>query len=249
MPLLNSNSTGKTDKTSVSVKVEDFVRKAVYEGRLHPRERIIEGDLAHRLGVSRGTVREAVLRLERDGLVVTTPRRGTFIRDISVQDIRVVFRMRGKLEGLCVRYMREAKRPETEAVLREALRKLKAAAAANDNQQLFYADMELHYTVWKLSEQPQLYRTLNAVVSPFIFQIARIYEAKFPVKSIFEGHKRYVDIILKTPLDRVERAVEQYFQRLLRDLALPADDLAPRSDQEGWLPQQLWTGPFEGRGI
>ena len=52
--------------------------------------------LAQELKVSRGPVREALLRLERDGLVVTTLARGTFIRDISLAEIDVIFRMRAK---------------------------------------------------------------------------------------------------------------------------------------------------------
>ena len=64
-------------------RVEAHLRKAIFAGKLRPRQRIIEGDLADELSVSRGPVREALLRLERDGLVVTTSRRGTFIRDIA----------------------------------------------------------------------------------------------------------------------------------------------------------------------
>ena len=90
-----------------SKRVEAHLRKAIHAGKLRPRQRIIEEDLARELKVSRGPVREALLRLERDGLVVTTSRRGTFIRDISLAEIGVIFRMRAKLESLCVRYMRE----------------------------------------------------------------------------------------------------------------------------------------------
>src|SRR5947199_5295065 len=115
-------------KLSASQRVEHHIKKAIYSGALRPRERIIEEDIASRLKCSRGPVREALLRLERDGLVVTIPRRGTFIHDISAESIDVVFQIRGKLEGLCVRYMREDMRPKDEAILRERLKKMKVAA-------------------------------------------------------------------------------------------------------------------------
>src|SRR6202165_5170034 len=114
-----------------SKRVEHHLRRAIHAGRLRPRQRIIEEDLARELGVSRGTVREAWLRLERDGLVVTTSRRGTFIRDISLQEIGVIFRMRAKLEGLCVHYMRENPSVDPPELLNRALKKLKAAATKN----------------------------------------------------------------------------------------------------------------------
>src|SRR5947207_15907737 len=119
------SSTEEGRIVSASKRVEAHLRKAIYAGKLLPRQRIIEEDLAQELKVSRGPVREALLRLERDGLVVTTSRRGTFIRDISLAEIDVIFRMRAKLEGLCVRYMREGQSNEPEALLGRALKKLK----------------------------------------------------------------------------------------------------------------------------
>src|SRR5438093_11966611 len=110
--------TGTDQKLSASQRVELHIKKAIYAGELRPRERVIEEDIAHRLHCSRGPVREALLRLERDGLVVTLPRRGTFIHDISRESIDVVFRIRGKLEGLCVRDMAQSATPKEELALR-----------------------------------------------------------------------------------------------------------------------------------
>jgi len=216
MTMSKSNLPKRADKISATQEVENYLRQAVYEGRLKPRERIIEEDVARHLTVSRGTVREALLRLERDGLVVTTPRRGTYIRDISPEEVGVVFSIRGKLEGLCVCYMREVMTPETTAVLHDALRKIRKALAANDDEQFFYADMEFHRAIWKLSGQPQLLRTLNLVVNPFIFMIARTYSSRLPIAERFQNHKDYLAMILKTPPDRVQRKVERYYERLYR---------------------------------
>src|SRR6516162_9247808 len=127
--------TEKDRKLSATQRVERHIKKALYSGELRPRERIIEEDIAARLRCSRGPVREALLRLERDGLVVTVPRRGTFIHDISSESIDVVFRIRGKLEGLCVRYMREEMGPKEERVLFERLGKIKEAALNGDDEE------------------------------------------------------------------------------------------------------------------
>jgi DNA-binding GntR family transcriptional regulator len=226
-------------KTSASQKVETYIKRAIYDGHLHPRERIIESDLADRLGVSRGTVREALLRLERDGLVVTTSRRGTFIRDISPQEIRVIFSMRGKLEGLCVRYMREAMRPKTEAALHEAIQRMKSAAARHNEEQFFYADMELHRTIWKLSGQPQLFRTLNLVMNPFIFIIARVYSSRLPIADRFENHCGYINTVLRVPLGRVEGEVERYFDKLYQRVFRRVIPAFHPSDGHSWLGSAL----------
>jgi DNA-binding GntR family transcriptional regulator len=202
----------KSDRgVSASKRVEAHLRKAIHAGKLRPRQRIIEEDLARELEVSRGPVREALLRLERDGLVVTTSRRGTFIRDISLAEIGVIFRMRAKLEGLCVRYMRENASVDAPELLNRALKKLKTAAGKNNEEQFFQADMELHRTIWKASNQPLLYRTLNLLMNPYIFIIARAYSSRIPLANRRESHEQYVRMVLKTPLDKIEDEVERYF--------------------------------------
>lgn len=199
---------------SASKRVEAYLRKAIHAGKLRPRQRIIEEDLAKELEVSRGPVREALLRLERDGLVVTTSRRGTFIRDISLAEIGLIFRMRAKLEGLSVLYMRENSSINSPDLLNRALKKLKAAAAKNNEEQFFDADMELHRTIWKAANQPLLYRTLNLLMNPYIFIIARAYSSRIPLDLRRDNHEQYIRIVLKTPLDKIESEVEQYFDRL-----------------------------------
>ena len=211
----STNHSGKPERgVSASKKVEAHLRKAIHAGKLRQRQRIIEEDLARELEVSRGPVREALLRLERDGLVVTTSRRGTFIRDISMAEIGVIFRMRAKLEGLCVRYLRENASVDTPELLNKALKKLKAAAAKNNEELFFHSDMELHRTIWKASNQPLLYRTLNLLMNPYIFMIARTYSSRIPLANRRENHEQYVKMILKTPIDKIEGEVERYFDGL-----------------------------------
>ena len=201
-----------------SKRVESHLRKAIHAGRLRPRQRIIEEDLARELGVSRGPVREALLRLERDGLVVTTSRRGTFIRDISIIEIGTIFRMRAKLEGLCVRAMRENSSAQAKKLLQRCLKKMKAATRKNNEEQFLQADMELHRTIWKAANQPLLYRTLDSMMNPYIFIIAREYSSRAPMAVRRDNHEHYVKVVLTTPLTRVEREVEHYFDRLYRNL-------------------------------
>ena len=211
---------GKGERiASTSQRVEAFIRNAIYQGRLKPRERLIEDDIAQQLGCSQGPVREAVLRLERDGMIRITPRRGTFIRDISPEEIEVVFSIRGKLEGLCVRYMREDFTAEKKALLMKALSAMKAACSAKDDERFLQTDMRLHRTIWKLSGKQQLYRTLNFVMNPLFFMIARAYSTKLnPVDEAYRNHELYLKTILEVPIARVEREVERYFSNLYKDL-------------------------------
>lgn len=229
--------TQKELKLSISQRVERHIKKAIYAGELRPRERIIEEDIASHLQCSRGPVREALLRLERDGLVVTIPRRGTFIHDISGESIDVVFRIRGKLEGLCVRYMREEMTPKNEAILRERLTKMKDAATNAQDEQFLQSDMKLHQTIWKLARREQLYRTLNSVMNPFIFMVARAFSSRTPIMDRYASHERYVEMILSCPMTRVEQEVEQYFQELHGNLFGQNGTMFPASSRKAWAAE------------
>jgi len=219
-------------------RVEAHLRKSIFAGKLRPRQRIIEGDLADELSVSRGPVREALLRLERDGLVVTTSRRGTFIRDIAAAEIGVIFRMRAKLEALCVHYMRENTSIRPEELLNAPLKKLKAAVTKNSEEQFFHADMELHRTIWKAAEQPMLYRTLNSMMNPYIFIIARAYSSRIPLSVRRDNHEDYVRLVLKTPKSRVEKEVELYFEKLYLRVFKSGSQLAS-FDSDHWAHDEL----------
>ena len=212
----------KTSRSRISAteRVEQHIRQCIYSGMLTPRERLIEEDLAKQLNCSRGPVREALLRLERDGLIVTVPRRGTFIRDISTESIEVIFSIRGKLEALCVRYLRQELTDQSEQTLRKALKEMKSAANAGDEEAFLQADLELHRTIWKLANRDQLYHTLHTVMIPFSFMVERAFAARAPIKQRYRNHEAYVETILSTPLKDVEAAVEDYFRTLYEKLGI-----------------------------
>jgi DNA-binding GntR family transcriptional regulator len=197
-------------RLTATERVEEYIRQAIYRGELKPRERVIEEDVAKQLKCSRGPVREALLRLERDGLIVTVGRRGTFIRDISAESIEVIFSMRGKLEALCVRYLRERLTPEIEATLREALENMKTASK-KDDEAFLAADMSFHQTIWKLSHRATLENSLSKIMNPFIFMLARAYSNQTSTAVRYKEHAQYLETILTEPISKVERSVEKYF--------------------------------------
>ena len=200
---------------STSHNVEMYLKQAIFQGRLKPRERVIEYDIARDLKCSRGPVREAILRLEGDGMIVIKPRRGTFVRDIPPEEVEVVFSIRGKLEALCARFMRESMTPETEPALRRCLAAMKAARG--DDESFLQADMKLHRTIWKLSNKQQLYNTLTSTMNPLFAMIARTY-TQLSTDESYKDHENYVNMILTAPIGRVEREVESYFKRLYKNL-------------------------------
>src|SRR4051794_19139332 len=75
-----------------------MLRMAIIKGQLPSGAHLLELQLAERLGVSRGPVREALMRLEQEGLVINQPYRGKFVADISAQTIHEIYSLRILLE-------------------------------------------------------------------------------------------------------------------------------------------------------
>ena len=82
--------------------VFETLRQKILKGELKPGERLIEVALAQRLGVSRTPVREAIHKLEQEGLVVMAPRKGAQVATISAQSVRDVLEVRKAMECLAV---------------------------------------------------------------------------------------------------------------------------------------------------
>ena len=80
--------------------VFETLRDAIINQVLKPGERLMEIQLADEMGVSRTPVREAIRKLELEGLVVMVPRKGAYVAGISMKDIHEVFELRSALEGL-----------------------------------------------------------------------------------------------------------------------------------------------------
>ena len=75
----------------------ETLRDAIRKGILEPGERLMEVQLADELGISRTPVREAIRKLEQEGYVIMMPRRGTYVADVSVSDIKEIFEIRSAL--------------------------------------------------------------------------------------------------------------------------------------------------------
>jgi DNA-binding GntR family transcriptional regulator len=89
-----------SDQPSLQERTYQALRTAIIDGRYMPGDRIYEEMVARALAVSRNPVREAVRRLQQDGLVVVRPHNGTFVASIPPDEIEDVYRIRGALEGV-----------------------------------------------------------------------------------------------------------------------------------------------------
>ena len=123
-----------------TVQVKEIVYRrlvrAIVELRLHPGEQLRERRLAEQMGVSKTPIREALVRLEKEGLVTVAPYRGAIVRGYTHRDIREIYELRELLEGFCARYAAMRVSDADEADLRANVHRSRALLAAGATDEL-----------------------------------------------------------------------------------------------------------------
>lgn len=156
---------GPVDRLTLRDRVLETLRRAILDGDLVPGTRLTEVKLSEELGVSRGTVREAVLGLAQEHLVVITSRHGAEVRRLSAQELLDIYAVRGELEGLAARLAAKRPRSETEPLLNERLARLAESKRESFLEQVA-ADIAFHEAICRLSANEWLLATWRLISGP-----------------------------------------------------------------------------------
>lgn len=141
--------------------VFNTLRKAILTGQLKPGERLMEVHLADKLGVSRTPIREAIRKLELEGLVIMIPRRGAEVARITEKSLRDVLEVRCALEELSVRLACERMSWEQFEKLRMANVKFAQVAEGEDITEIAKNDEAFHDIIYYSTDNDKLILLLN----------------------------------------------------------------------------------------
>lgn len=137
------------------------LRQAILRGELEPGERLMEIHLAERLGVSRTPIREAIRKLELEGLVVMIPRRGAVVASITEKDLKDVLEVRRTLEIMAAEVACERITPELLEELEKARGEFQRQKFSDDATKLATADMRFHEIIYEATQNARLINILN----------------------------------------------------------------------------------------
>ena len=142
--------------------VFNTLRQEILKGELKPGERLMEIQLANKLGVSRTPVREAIRKLELEGLVLMIPRKGAEVAEITRQDMEDVLEVRTALEELAVKdacdHITDAQLSELKKASNEFK---KALLEGKDLVTCADADMHFHDVILSATNNRRLIQMLN----------------------------------------------------------------------------------------
>lgn len=141
--------------------VFNTLRQAILRGELEPGERLMEIQLAQKLGVSRTPIREAIRKLELEGLVIMIPRKGAEVAHITEKDMKDVLEVRSCLEEFTVTLACNNITSEAIEELKAANKIFESAIVSKDVVKIVDADVHFHDIIYSMTDNPRLIQIVN----------------------------------------------------------------------------------------
>lgn len=162
------------------------LRQAILTGKLKPGERLMEVRLAEKLGVSRTPVREAIHKLELEGLVTMVPRRGAEVAQITEKSMNDVLEVRRALDALCAELACDRITEEGLSALKQACDYFEQCVAEQDILKIAQADVALHDIIVQATGNQRLIQLVNNLSE-------QMYRYRFEYIKDSSGHETLVD--------------------------------------------------------
>lgn len=166
--------------------VFNTLRQAILTGELKPGERLMEIHLANKLGVSRTPIREAIRKLELEGLVTMIPRRGAEVAQITGKSLQDVLEVRRSLDALCAELACERISDAEIAALEAACKEFEEATCTRDARVIAAADVALHDIIIKATNNNRLVQLVNNLAE-------QMYRYRFEYIKDYSMHGRLVE--------------------------------------------------------
>jgi DNA-binding GntR family transcriptional regulator len=192
-------------------EIREQLIEDILNGRLQPGARIVETKIAQQFGVSQGPVREALRDLELFGFVVSSPFRGTQVRQISTEDLLQIYPIRAALEAVAARAAAERIDDATLNHLEELITSMREAAARDDNRAQADADHAFHAAIVKASGNHMLEHVWQTMRLSITTCVTRSVTHR-SLHELAERHTVVLDALRAHDPDRAEAAIRRHIE-------------------------------------
>ena len=147
---------------TLSERILEHIKDDILSGQYKPGDRLLYEKIASKFDVSLTPVKEALLRLEQEGLVTTIPRKGAYVSNLTSSDMREYIQIRYALERLAVEIICANKIDEKDILLlKEINGEIETAVRKKDSHQCMIKDIEFHHAMVNLSGNKRLSELMN----------------------------------------------------------------------------------------
>ncbi|MBQ9211243.1 MAG: GntR family transcriptional regulator [Clostridia bacterium] len=195
----------------------EVLKKAIITGEIPAGERIVETDYADRLHISRTPLREALRKLERDGLVEYVMRRGVVVRAFTIEDVREIYTIRNALEMLTLPSIIENATAEDIASLREKLAEMDRLQEKDDVEGLSPLAREFHWQLTSISQQKRILRVIEGQDEYIRRFSAMSIHQESRRSAAHQEHHLLVDYVEAKDLDNFTELMRKHIERSMEN--------------------------------
>ncbi len=232
------------DPETLSEQVFRQIQAAIVSGQIAPGSKISEPELARSYGISRGTLREAIHRLEGQRLLVRVPHVGARVVELSHAELIELYEIRESLEGMACRLAAERMSPKEIEELRRVLEMHERDAAFQAGVGYYQqeGDFDFHYRIIQGSGN----RTLTQMLCGDLYQLVRMYRIQFSatpnrprqafaehhriLDAIAEGDGELAELLMRRHIAASKRNIERHYQALCASQTAPHQTAQPRGE-------------------
>ena len=190
--------------------VFNTLREAILKGELKPGERLMELQLASKLGVSRTPIREAIRMLEQEGLAVTMPRKGAEVAKISEKSLRDVLEVRRSLEELAIELACQRMTESDIKELEEAQEAFRAAIHSADAMTIAETDEHYHDIIYNGTGNNRLVQILNNLREQMYRYRVEYLKDENNYPTLMKEHKDIVEGLVRKNKTQVTETMHQH---------------------------------------
>ena len=195
---------------SLVEQITEFLTSAILEGRLENGQRLVENELQRKFGISRAPIRESFRILEKNGLVVIIPRKGTYVRKITQKDIEENFPIRAYLEGLAARLATSNIELKDVKGMELALSRMTEEVKNNNFKSYFKHHNEYHEIFINASRNDTLIEIVENLRRQAVwFRFSYLWHQE-NFEYAIRVHREILDLFIKKDAERVETLVKEH---------------------------------------
>ena len=191
----------------------ETLKHAIITGEIPAGVRIVETEYADMMHISRTPLREALRKLERDGLVEYVPRRGVVVRAFTMEDVQEIYTIRNALEMLTLPAIVDNATPQDIASLREKLRQMDEQTEKGDIENLSFLARAFHAQLTRISKLNRILRVIEGQ-DEYITRFSALSIAKEPRRqAAHREHYQLVELVEHKDLEGFQELMGKHIER------------------------------------